>query len=310
MRTPRPGRVVALVGALTVIVAAVAYVVSRGDEDPLAVQLGGAAGAAFDQRGSLAPAIRRALFSPDGARLAVISDTGIGVARGGQVQLITPPGATAVDAAWMPNSAALVVAEGPAVISRLTVVALDGSTTGVATLDAPFSVGDGNGLAVDGRGGFAVAATETRDPVGGRRHHDLVIVDLTSGHVVPLTQTPGADETWPVFVDATHVLFARTTTGGRPTVVERDLTTGSERTLSAGDEAARPIGTLRTGEPVIAGGLPGKPITVWAVAINGRRIRLGQVGAGDTVWSVDPAGTRAVATRGSIVRAVTLQPPF
>jgi dipeptidyl aminopeptidase/acylaminoacyl peptidase len=315
----RPTR--AALGIIVVIVAlvvAVAAYVVRTTDRPVAVQVGNSAGGAFDKQGALDGHITRASFSPDGTRLAVVSDEGVGLADGGHTRTITPPGSLAVDAAWMPNSEGILVVEGPAVTDRVTVIGLDGRVAGSATLDRPFSVGDGNGLSVDRRGGRAITVAETRDAIGGRRHTDLVLVDLTNGHVTTITDTQDAEEAWPVFRDDTHILFARVASGRSSIVVERDLGSGAERELSPAAEATRPVGVLRSGTMVLAGGKPGQPVSIWARATNGAPVRMGRIGAGEVVWTVDPAGTRAVATsaatvgggtRTGFLRAVTLIPP-
>jgi hypothetical protein len=280
------------------------------------VQVGTAAEDAFGKGGALGPGLRRALFSPDGQRLAVIGDQGIGIARAGSAQIVTPPGSAAVDAAWMPDSRSLLVVEGPAEVDRLTVLDLDGRITGVARLDTPFSVGRGSGVAVDARGARAVVTVETRDAIGGRPRHDLVLVDLTTGRVRLLTDTADAEETWPVLLDDSHVVFARREASGKSVVVERDLESGAERRLSPVTEDARPLGVTRAGL-VYASLVPEVSVTVWALPGLGRagRVRLARLPAEAAVWTVDPSAARAVATlvsstslgeRTTVLRAVTL----
>ncbi len=292
------------------------YVVSSTD-NPVDVQVGSAARDAFNHKGELSPGTKRALFSPDGTALAVVTSEGIGIARRGAVDLVTESDTQAVDAAWMPDSKSLIVGEGPALVDRLTVLSLDGEVKGVARLDTPFSLGSGDGLTVDSRGVRAVAVSETRDAIGGLRHLDLVLVDLTTGHVTTLTQTPD-DESWPVFVSDATVVFARSRPGAPAGVIELDLDSHQERRLSPTDEDARPVGVLRGRTPVYASGRPGRGVSVWAAPHPDHRVRMGRLAAGSVVYSVDSSGTRAVAAtvstaaggeRLTVLRAVTLQPP-
>ena len=295
------------------IVAGTVLYVTRTTHQPAAVQVGGAASGSFDKHGQLATNAERALFSPDGTRLAVVSSDGIGIGDGGTVRLVTPEGSSAVDAAWMPDSTSLLVAEGPAVADRLTVLHLDGSTKGVAKLDAPFSVGEGNGIAVDERGTRAVATSETRDPIGGRRHFGLMLVELTTGKVTPLSTDANVDEAWPVFA-ADNVLFARRTSTGRWQVNVLNLTSKTRAAMSPADEDAFPVGVLRTGQPVYASSRPGRAVSVWAVRDDGSRVRMAEFPSGTRVWTVEPGGTRAVVSEAevvggqpvTVVRAVTL----
>jgi hypothetical protein len=305
-----------LAAAIATVVAGVVLYVVRSTDEPVNVGISGGAPGAFNRNNAIEPGIRRGIFSPDGSRLATISAAGVGIAEKGHVQPVTPAELGAVDAAWMPDAKSLLVAEGPATLERLAVYQLDGTVTGVAKLDAPFSVGEGYGLTVDSRGARAVAAAETRDAVGGRRHLDLVLVDLPTGQVHKLTQTLDVDEAWPLFVDDTHVLLAATDAKGTR-VVELDLASGEQHSLSPADESARPVGVLRGGMPVYASAANGKGVSVWAVR-GTSRVRMGGVPAGSTVWAVDPTGSRAVATvitttedgqHLAVLRAVTLNPP-
>lgn len=289
---------------------------SRTTHHPTAVQVGGAASGAFNRQGQLASDAERALFSPDGSRLAVVSSDGIGLADQGTVKLLTPPGSNAVDAAWMPDSASVLVGEGPANVNQLTQLNLDGTVKAVAHLDRPFSLGKGNGIAVNEDGTRAVVTSETRDPIGGRRHLSLMLVELTTGHVTPLTTTADADEAWPVFAGG-QLLFARREGAGHWQVERLDLTTNRSAPVSPSDEDAFPVGALRAREAVYASSRRGRDVSVWAVRDDGSRARMGKVPAGSRVWTVEPGGTRAVVSEPAVVggqpvtvvRAVTLQPP-
>lgn len=302
---------------IAVVAGTTLYVVTTTDEST-PVELSVAPGA-FADGDTLDPSIDRALFSPNGQRVAAIGDAGVGLARDGRLELVTPEGSHAVDAAWMPDSQSLLIAEGPEVTDRLTVLTLDGSTKGVAHLDPPFSVGAGNGMTVDSRGARAVVATETRDAIGGRRRVDLVLVDLPTGRVTPLTTTADANEAWPLFVDDSRVLFSRAGTERAAVVIELDLTTKIERQLSPDGETARPIGVIQRTRAVYAAGRPEGGVSVWAVGPRQGRTRLARLSGEDAlVWSVDPTGSRAIATGFTVtpqgqsvarLRAVTLKAP-
>jgi hypothetical protein len=301
--------------ALAVVVGVVTAYVIRSTDRPKEVRPAAAEGA-FDRHDQLDPGIERAIYSPDGSRLAVVAGTGIGLAQAGRVQLVTPRGSSAVDAAWMPDSQSLLIAEGPSPMTKLSVLDLDGREKGVAKLDQPFAVGAGNGIAVDSRGARAVFAAETRDTIGGRRRLDLVLVDLPTGHVEPLTATAEANEGWPVFVDDSHVAFSRADAGHAGVVTVLDLASREERAISGDGEAARPIGVAR-GALVYETTTPDGGLTVWIVK-GGRRVSLGRPKAAETVWTVDPSGTRGVATVSTTddagivttnLRAVTLKAP-
>jgi hypothetical protein len=295
-----------LAAAIAAAIIGVAVYVVRTTDHPLSVQVGNSAGDAFSKQGALSTTAKRALFSPDGTRLALVTSDGIGISRKGDVDLVTEPDSSAVDAAWMPDAASLLIGEGPATTDRLTVLDLGGAVKGVAHLDAPFSLGEGNGMAVDHRGARAVVTAETRDTIGGRRHLDLVLVDLTTGHVTKLTDTADIDEAWPVFVGDNSVAFSD---GQRVGLI--DLDTGARREVAAD---GYPVGVVRDDTLVYAaaGG------DIWAVGDGTDRVRLGRVAPAARVWTVDPGGTRAVVAavstvneneRITILRSVTLNPP-
>lgn len=310
------GKIAVAALIVAVLVATLIYVV-RTTDHPVAIQVGGAATAAFDKKGAVAPGNDRALFSPDGSRLALLGLHGVGLAENGQYKAVTANGSNAVDGAWMPDSRSMLIAEGPALMERLSVLNLDGSVKGSVGLQIPFSAGAGSGMAVDSRGVRAVMVSELRDSIGGRRRLDLVLVDLLTGQVRKLTDTPDADEAWPLFADDNRVIFGRTEAGGPSAVFELDLATLATRRLSPVDEEARPVGVIRSGL-VYAGGNPGGGVTVWFQRTGAARQRLAGIPAGSIVWSVDPGATRVVASvvtitpageRLSILRAVTLQAP-
>ncbi|HZN16051.1 MAG TPA: hypothetical protein VFB78_17420 [Acidimicrobiales bacterium] len=304
---------------LAVIAVAVGvYVTSTTDTSPR-IAIGGEAADAFGPDGAIDAGVHRGIFSPDGSLVAAINANGVGVLRHGHVQLVTPAESAAVDAAWMPDSRSLLIAEGPATMQQLTVLTLDGAVKGVARLDEPFAVGFGFGLAVDRRGARAVAVREARDPIGGHRRHDLVLIELTSGHVSVLTDTEDADEEMPVFLDDDRLVYA-SATGTDVAVMERTLSSGQTRQISRASEVAEPVGVVLGVQPVYATTADDGVVAVWVVLQSGRRARIGKLAKWTNVWSVSPRGTAAIvssapphtrngpyATR--FVRAVTLTAP-
>jgi hypothetical protein len=314
-RSALPSRLVLAAAILLVLLGVVLYV-TRTTTRPVDVA-GGNAGPAFDKGRITDSSAERALFSPDGAQLAVITSGGVGIATAGAVHLITPDGSAVDDAAWMPDARSLLVIEGGAQVDRITVLDLNGAVRGVAHLDAPIEHA-GDGVAVDSRGVHAAVVTETRDAIGGVRHHDLALIDLTTGHVTALTRTADVDEEWPVFVDDNTVAFARTA-AGHTTVATIDTGGGGLRRVSPPGETARPVARLRGGQLVYSSSVGDGAISVWALSGGGAdRVRLGRLPRRAEVWSVDPAGDRAVASvaltrpdgeRVSPLEAVTMRPP-
>ena len=295
-----------MAAVLAVVAAATVYVVATTDNHQ-SPSLSVAAGA-FASGDRLDAGIERAIFSPDASRVLGVGPDGVGLVQRGRLDLITEPGSSAVDATWMPDGASILVAEGPVIIDRLTVLTLDGEVKGVARLDAPFSVGAGNGMTVDSRGARAVVTTERRDPIGGRRRLDLALVDLPTGHVTALTDTADANEASPLFVDDSHVAFSRD-----GALMELDLASRAERALTDNASGARPVGVIQDGRLVYAATREGRTRVFAAKATP-----MGTFSVATTVWSVDRSGSRAIVSQPETaptgttelrLRAVTLHPP-
>jgi hypothetical protein len=312
------GRVVLGI-ALAAVVAAAGIYVSRTTDDGDKVGSGLPALSAFGDHRALATDIRRAWFSPDGNRLAAVGEQGVGLVQGGRLAPLTAGANNVVDAAWMPDSRGLLVIEGPTEADQLSVLGVDGRVTGVAHLDRAVSPGDGYGIGVDRRGARAVVVTETRDTIGGRRHRDLLLVDLPTGRTSDLVITSDADETNPFFVGDDAIVFGRAR-DGRARVVQRDLASGAEKFLTAAADDVTPIGVIADDTVVVAGGRPGGRVRVWAVR-GARGIDMADAPAGSAFVGIGPGGTVGLARIppsrrqpdaeivSPSIEAVTLNPP-
>lgn len=287
------GRRLAVACAVVVVVVAVAAgaVVLTTDQQPAAVLPDAAS--AFGDDGVLEPDLRWAAFSPSGRMVLVRTGAGIGIATGrdgsqgqgagaaeGPVELVTPPGSRAVDAAWFPGETAILVAEGPISTGQLAVVELDGTVRGAIPISPSFAVGSGHGMAVSPDGRHAVVTATEREPVGGRRHLHLVYVDLERGEVTELTSADGSDESGPVYLSEGRILFTETSADdlapSRAMVL--DLDSGEVEAVSPAGADARAVGvvsgrpayvhsvdiwTAGDGEPLmVAGGLDGDVLAV------------------------------------------------
>ena len=312
--------VVAFLGALAVFLLA-----PEGESE--VTGLGRTSSAAFDQ-GMIEPGPYDAAYSRDGARVAVLSDRGLSLAKQGkqEVLLENDPGAASriVDFAWMPGSRSLMVVEGPFNVTKLSVVDVEGKIIAAVPVLEPFSAGDGHGLAVDGRNRRAVTVSVTRDAIGGLRHLDLVSVDLQSGAVTRLTTTPDADETSPHFLDDDTIAFTREQ-GDRLEAVVMELSTGEVRAISPEGRRAFVVGTLRGGAFAVYQQLPASddsPSAVEAVPTAGSAagargaVPMGTTVAGSTVIAVHPDGGEAIVrapigagTTSARLRAQQLDPP-
>jgi hypothetical protein len=300
-----------LVMGVVVAAAAVAWWTLRDSNDatpglaPVGVE-------PFDVRGGIEPGPFRGGWSPDGTHLLTISARGVGEARRGRVRLITAPGSRAVDAAWLPGSNAVLVAEGPVPTGQLAVLRLDGSSLGVVPLRPSFGVGNGRGMAVDDAGGRAVVTRVERDPFVANGRTDLMLVDLGTGTTRPVLETAGTDEDHPVFVGPELVAFtSRPVSGGDGAVVVLDLSTNQVRVLSPHGVDATSVGAVADGAWVTYTAdrkLGAVPTT------GGPPVRLADVPSGASVTAVRPDGraalvVEAAAGGASRLRRLTITPP-
>jgi hypothetical protein len=190
-------------------------------------------------------------LSPDGGLIAVVESGVTTVVGVNDAHIVTRAGRNVVDATWMPDSKRLLIVEGPVPTGEIDVVDLKGVTVGVAHLTPSVAFGNGQGVAVDSRGGTAAVIAVTRDPIGGREHTDLAVVDLPTGRV-QVFPTPGRDEARPVFVDDGLVAVSSIGESGPARLDIVDVTTGAvtpRRALVDG-----PFTRTPAGEAVVARG--------------------------------------------------------
>jgi hypothetical protein len=234
--------------------------------------------------GATVPGVFRAVLSPSGGRLAVLTDGGLGRVERNRIVPITQEGAHVVDVAWFPNSATVLVAEGPTPTGEVAVVDVTGKVRGSIRLDPSVGFGGGYGMSVAPDGHHAVVSAVDRPPLEAE-HRFLVAVDLTTGATRPLTPAGGPDESGPVHLSENLVAFVERD-GERVRTRVVDVTTG------AIDDAVDGM--------AVVGASGGRPVVVDAegnVSVGGRR--LGSVPAGSTVEGVDVAGKQAVVVEST-----------
>lgn len=281
----------------------------------------------FDGRGRLPAGPYRAAFSPNGAHLAVLDSRGVSLAEHGALRRIDPPDGGVVDFAFLPGSGHLLLGQGPEVVRRLLVFAIDGTATGHVPLDPPLSLGNGNGMAVDGTGRTAVVTEVVRSPLG-EEHRHLVAVDLREGTTRSLTPADGPDESRPVFADDETIAFTSTTEAGSSVAVLHRQTGAVEPVSPAGRSsalaAARDGRVLYVTEPRVAtgrttssGAVP-EERTVWLAQVDGGApVRVAALGPGEALATADLANDllivaergEATTLRARQLPARSLRPP-
>ena len=240
-------------GVAAVVVGAVAfgYISNRsGERDPV---LAPPSGAAFNEDRALAKGPNRGSFSVDGRSVAVIDRGAVALAQGGALKAVSPPGGRVVDFAWMPNSQAVLVAEGPIPTGQVTVIDFAGKVVGTARLNPSIAFGSGYGMSVDSRGVNAAVIAVDRDAIGGNERRDLAVIELTTGKVTRLP-TPDLDERQPVFIDDNTVAVLETADiegGGVARVVAVDLGSGTRTPLDS-RATLKVIGATDDGEVVVS----------------------------------------------------------
>lgn len=293
----RPGmrtRTVVTAGLSLVAVLLVAMLVALNwpDPDPQVPSLAGRAFAGGEIRTSSVTAA----YSPDGGRIAVLTDEGVGLASNGQVRRFTRPGARIVAFTWMPDSRRLLVLEGPVATGFLAAVDLTGKVVGSVELDPAFPPGSGFGLAVDDATRRAASVTVERDALGGTGGRDLVTVDLQSG-VTRVMGNAEALESNPQFVDDDHVVLTERR-AGTAQVVLVELASGRRTRLTPAGQDATLVGTLAGGDRIAytTVGRSGR-VRLWATGVVGGEPRLLDTFApGQVVVAVEPSARRALVS--------------
>ena len=164
-------------------------------------------------------------FSPDGSEMLVVaydSDSGglAALVRGGDVVRFTPDEWWVVEATWFPDSERVLVAvhEGDPLVrtwASLAVVSTDGVIVSEVDLEDRFRV-EAGGFVVSPDGSTIVAAiVPSDDPLVAR---DLISVEVSSGEVRALTDTPLLAEGSPVFIDDGRIAYSQHEMDGGPVV--------------------------------------------------------------------------------------------
>lgn len=227
-------------------------------------------------------------FSPDGELLAFFGfdaeyQPRIGLVAGGELIATTKRSVAPSDFAWMPDSESVLVAYGrPSAPSKLGIFDLDGELVRDVPLAKSFRA-ELTGMAVSPDGSFAVVSAMQ---AGGEEHPaELLEVDLRTGSVRNVTDTPTVSEEWPVFVRADElILTARTIARGSSDpngwVAALSLATGTQRRLTSPGLVVDSATARFGGDDAIFNiGLFGQEKGLWSVPLDG--------GAPERVISVD-----------------------
>ena len=255
----------------------------------------------FDERGAIVEgAGGRAVFNPTGTRVAILGGRGVAVAEEGRLRFLTEGQVNVVDLAWLPGTTKLLVAEGPALTGRLSILGVDGKAAGYVELSPSVGFGSGHGMTVDEDRRLAVVTASVREPLG-REHLHLVAVDLATGATRALTPADGPDEVGPHFTAGGAVAYT-VREGSKSSVSVIDPATGETRRLSPEGSPARAVGALAPRFAVYAIGA-----TLWgAPARGGEAVVLGTLEPDDQLVAVDPSGGRVLVVR-STASTVRLQ---
>jgi hypothetical protein len=202
----RVARTVFAVAVVVAVFVAAWFLFARTEGDDVG-GLGAAGPAPFDGTGSLPPGPSRAVYSPTGARLAVLQAGRVDMAVGGAFRRVTRANGNVVDVAWFGNSSTLLVAEGPASTGGLAVVDIDGTVRGSVPLDGAHAFGTGHGMSVAPGGKRAALTAVTRPALTGEQRH-VVEVDLESGAVRDVTTVGGPDEYGPRYLDDGTLVYS------------------------------------------------------------------------------------------------------
>ena len=303
-----------LIGAvLALVVLAVTFTIVRTTDDGAPVAGLQSSADPFGDNPVLPAGASRAVYSPDGARLAVVAD-GLLHVSDGEVTRITERGTRVVDAAWFPAGTAVIVAEGPAQTGQLSVLGRDGAEQGDVRLDPSVGFGTGHGMALTSNERAVVTAVE-RPELGATGVRSLAAVNLRTGVVRQLPAADGEEEFDPHRVDATRVAYTARRADGSTVPRLLDLGTGDRR--RAGPVGTRALAVIGDGSLIAL--LDGRDIVAVPVdSPDATPQRLGTVAEGSGVVAVHPAGTQAVVTAATVeaegsqvtrLRRLSLRPP-
>jgi hypothetical protein len=157
--------------------------------------------------------------SPNGRLVAFLGGIGNRVALGvigpeGHATVVTGADAYLHSFAWMPGSDSLLAASvstagsDPFSANDFGIWSNDGELVRTISSSVGLSVEEGMTVAADGAVAI-VAGTPPPDEAGFGLQADLYLVDLTTGKVEQLTQTPLEDERDPEFVGKDRVFFVK-----------------------------------------------------------------------------------------------------
>lgn len=159
--------------------------------------------------------------SPDGSRLAFRGlrpngQAAVGIDDQRGFDSITDHTVRPVGFAWMPMSDSVVIADRPNSDAqstgsggdRLIVVDLEGTVLDELTIDEPLRFTEG--FVIDPTGSFLIAGAEVAGQSNG--YTDLVRVDIPSGEVELLTETPDSSELFPWILDDGTIIYTAGTT--------------------------------------------------------------------------------------------------
>ena len=201
-------RAVVAIAVIGLVVGAVWLLLGRDAGAPSVAGLRPNARSPFDEEGALVPGPSRALYSRDGARVAVIHAGRVDLAVEGRLRPITSPGGNVVDAAWFTDGATMLLAEGPIPTGSLAVVSVDGVVRGAVGLDrAGLGFGTGHGMSVAPDNRRAALTAVTRRPLQREERH-IVEVDLVTGAVRDLTLPGDEDEFAPRYLASGALVYS------------------------------------------------------------------------------------------------------
>lgn len=193
--------------------------------------------------------------SPDGTSTAVLASTRrslynqVLIVRDGELAVVTAPTEQATNVAWMPDSKRVLVSFYRSGALALRLHPLEGRAGETVTLETDIGSATGMAVATDGRTAYMGApgrTTRESEP------NDLFQVDLISGRVENLTNTPVESEDSPSFIDDHRVAFnggQLTTSAGGPNgyAAVFDLRTRAVSRLTEADETVTELAATTRG---------------------------------------------------------------
>lgn len=158
-----------------------------------------------------------ARFSPDASEIAFFGwdpsyRPRVGLVRDGTIEAITDERFRAADFTWL-DARRLIVAYRDGNRAKLGVFSLDGRLKKGIVVNRPFR-SETTGMAVSPDGRLVVISALAPGRSDGPA--DLLLIDMKSGHVKNLTNTPSITELWPSFVNDDSLLLTAGRTASHP----------------------------------------------------------------------------------------------